>query len=262
MKGKVRSLLEYWWKSDTIYRLHPPFLYQIANNVFEKNEHYYDFDTIEERYSQLLQRQESIESNDFSKSRKQAENRIGKFASKAIHHPSELFKLYNLVRIIKPSSILELGSCMGISTLTLGLAANHSSVVGIEGNPQFSQIATEITSITKNVKIVHSLFENYLQSLTNEKFDFIFLDGDHTYEATISIVTQLKTHLQENSVILLDDIHWSEGMYKAWNEITQWKEFSCSLETLRWGILFCNQNLTRGKFTLIPGQYKIWQKYI
>lgn len=262
MKGKVKSLLEYWWNADTIYRLHSPALYKIADQVFDNSDHYYDFDLLEQRYYTLLQNREIIKRDPFSSLRNQDGRILGEFAAKALHHPDELKKLYRLVRLYQPKRILELGSCLGLSTLCLSLASPSAHVIGVEGNEQFASIANSILKSQENTRILHSRFDQYLDSIQDDQFDFILLDGDHTYSSTIKMIQKLIPFLEESSIILMDDIHWSEGMYKAWKEISNWSEFSSSLETLRWGILFTDKSLTPGKYKLIPTAYKFWQKYL
>ncbi|MEP7196496.1 MAG: class I SAM-dependent methyltransferase [Saprospiraceae bacterium] len=263
MVGKINSLLEFFWKSDTIYRFHPPGLYKLNEKVFENKDHYYDSDLILEQYQILLRQEGIVEDSLFASKRAQSGIPLSAFAAKALHSPAFLNTLYKLVRLYQPSKILELGSCMGISTLCLGLAARESEIISVEGNTQFSKIAEQVLKnhVLTNVKILNETFDSALNELKNKEFDFVFLDGDHSYEASISIVNKLIPLLSKNAILVMDDIHWSTGMYKAWKELIIRNEFQCSLETLRWGLLFMDRSLTSGKYCLIPRAYKFWQKY-
>ncbi len=261
LSHKIKILLEFGWNSNTIYRLYPPFLYKLAESVFENTDYYYDFDKIEFHYSSLVRDQTIINHTEFSILRNQSNKTLGEFARKALHQPIELFKLYKLLKYKPSFNILELGSCLGLSTLTMCLSSPLAKITSIEGNLQFIEIANELVKKYPNVKLKNQLFDEYLSNLGTEKYDFIIIDGDHSYEATMKIMNTLKHHLSANCLILLDDIHWSSGMVRAWNEIKNWKEFKCSLETLRWGLLFSDNRLTPGMFTLIPSKFKIWQKY-
>lgn len=259
---KIKILLEFGWYSNTIYRLHSPFLYKLAEDVFENSDYYYNFDIIDFHYSRLIQDNTIINHTEFSNHRNQSRRKLGEFASKALHQPGELFKLYKLLRYKPSLKILELGSCLGLSTLTIALSSVGSKITSVEGNAQFTTIARSLLANYPQVEIKNQLFEDYLMSLGDEKFEFIIIDGNHTYEATMRTMSILKNHISSSSIILLDDIHWSAGMYQAWNEIKNWKEFPCSLETLRWGLLFNDKSLTPGKFSLIPSSYKFWEKYL
>ncbi|MEO6190286.1 MAG: class I SAM-dependent methyltransferase [Saprospiraceae bacterium] len=263
MFGKIRSLIEYYLKSDTIYRLHAPSFYNLAQTVFEKKDYYYDFDILHNIYYEVINNKDCIHPNPFADQRNQSHKSIGDFALRALHNPKELQKLYKLVRWFKPKSILELGGCMGVSSLCLRLASYNAEIISIEGNEQFVEVAKNNSQnqILKPIKFIHSLFEPALETLLDKKFDMVILDGDHSYDATITLINKLLPLLEENSMILMDDIHWSSGMYKAWKEIKRNKRFSSSLEALRWGLLFTNKSLTPIHYSLVPSSLKFWQKY-
>ena len=49
--------------------------------------------------------------------------------------------------------------------------------------------------------------------------DYVFIDGHHDENATVSYFTKIKPYLSDKSVMIFDDISWSEGMIRAWNTI-------------------------------------------
>ena len=48
--------------------------------------------------------------------------------------------------------------------------------------------------------------------------------------------------MRNKSIIVLDDIHWSKEMYKAWKEIKNNKNVKCSIDAFYFGILFFDAN--------------------
>ncbi|MCC6815841.1 MAG: class I SAM-dependent methyltransferase [Saprospiraceae bacterium] len=258
---KLCCLLEFWLKSDTIYKLHSPSLFHIAEKVFENNDYYYDFEIIEQAYYSLTTINVPIVDNEFSKIRKQT-GKLGGFAKKAMHHPEELFKLYKFLKLYEFNNILELGSCFGLSARAISLASPKSKIVSVEGNEQFYELAQKFATSSSKITFKNQTFKNYLAGLTDEEFDLVIIDGDHQYDSTIYNLSIIQRHLTENAIILIDDIHWSSGMYRAWKEILSGSSFHCSLETLRWGFLFCDRSLNKGNYSLIPSNLKYWQKFI
>ncbi len=86
-------------------------------------------------------------------------------------------------------------------------------------------------------------FEEILPNILTEKnIDFCFIDGDHSYQATINYVYQIKDYLSEHAVLILDDIRWSEGMYSAWEELILLSDFNYTIDFGRIGLLFKHQN--------------------
>jgi predicted O-methyltransferase YrrM len=80
------------------------------------------------------------------------------------------------------------------------------------------------------------------------KLDFAFIDGNHTYKATVSYFETLLKVAHNDTVFVFDDIHWSEGMEKAWNEICDNGQVTVSIDLFRMGIVFLNKDLSKQKF--------------
>ena len=95
-------------------------------------------------------------------------------------------------------------------------------------------------------------FEDFLSYLlTDQKFDFIYLDGNHTYEATTNYFNILLAHIHDNSVMIFDDIYWSEGMAKAWEEIKAHPSVTVTIDLFKLGIVFFRkENKEREHFVL------------
>ncbi len=86
--------------------------------------------------------------------------------------------------MIKPKSILEIGTFTGYATLCLekGLAKN-GKLISLELEQTLENFHKEYLSSQKNIEVIYG---NALESLSNlnECFDLIFLDADKTNYAT------------------------------------------------------------------------------
>ena len=93
-----------------------------------------------------------------------------------------------------------------------------------------------------------------------KQVDLAYLDGNHSYTATIDYFNKILPYTNQNSVIVLDDIYWSNEMLKAWKQLTQHPSVTYSIDIYSSGFLFFNNNMkSKQHFVLIENWKKIWQ---
>ncbi len=132
---------------------------------------------------------------------------------------------------------------MGISTLYQHFASPLARFISIEGNKAIYDCASEnISNIIDDAgpDLIHGLFENCLPSVLEglERLDYLFIDGDHRYEAVLKNYHQIRPLLHDHSIVVIHDIYWSSGMSKAWFELTKLEEVRFSIDLFYMGILF------------------------
>ena len=150
-----------------------------------------------------------------------------------------------------PKEVLELGSGLGVSSYYLANSNPNSHIVTVEGLKAYADIAQATfknLGIT-NVSVNNSTFNVFFENLTpTQKFDLIFIDGAHTYEATISNFERSLIVAAPEAFIILDDIRWSEDMLRAWNEVKQHPKVRVSADFGRIGIIFLNPVLQKQEY--------------
>jgi predicted O-methyltransferase YrrM len=149
--------------------------------------------------------------------------------------------LYQTARYLTAQNFLELGTSLGVSSAYIGNSTENIKGNTIDFNPNAVDISKSLFARMKwsNIEFHCGRFEVVLPTILTEKnIDFCFIDGDHQYASTIHYVMQIKEYLSENSVIILDDIRWSEGMYRAWEELIKIPEFNYTIDFGRIGLLF------------------------
>lgn len=63
---KIVVYLRYYFKANTRYRFHSPYLFHLIESCFDAERNYYDFSTLGENYLHLVNRNELIGVDEFS----------------------------------------------------------------------------------------------------------------------------------------------------------------------------------------------------
>ena len=148
-------------------------------------------------------------------------------------------------RHLDAAGVLELGTCLGITTAYLGKHA--ASVTTIEGNPALAKHSEDVWQRlnVQNVTSIVGNFDDVLPSLPLQQYDLVFIDGNHRGSALLQYVNELAPCLTEKGVIVCDDIHWSRDMESAWDKLIQENRWSLRVDFYEWGLLTANPSLAR-----------------
>lgn len=263
----IGRYLSYYKKAVTAYQIHSPAVYNFITEVMDQGRSYYKFGEIEFLREQYLRSKDSIPFVELGAGSKKLSGNtrpIAQIAKTSLSPIKTCRILFNAVKYYQCKNILELGSSLGISTAYLASVDSEYKVVSLEGNPSSADIARHNANQLqlKNIEIITGSFEDTLMpTLTKmQKVDLAYLDGNHSYDATIDYFDKILPYIHENSVIVLDDIYWSDGMLKAWKKLQSHSSITYSIDIYSSGFLFFNKDMkTKQHFTLIENWKKIWQ---
>jgi len=162
--------------------------------------------------------------------------------------------LYSLARVFKPATVIELGTGIGISTAYLSAGNPEAEVISIEADSAKVSCARKLLADLGicNAEICNGIFKDVLLSKiinTNHPL-LVFVDGDHSYESAVSYFGTLLKYKREDTIIVFDDIRWSEGMFRAWKEIVKSSEASLSIDLFFMGIVFFRRGITKQEFVI------------
>jgi predicted O-methyltransferase YrrM len=240
---QVKKYIQYKLNAKDEHSIHSPFVFKLYTEVINNRHKYYAFDELNKIRKQLVNNQQTIEvvdlgagSKKMSSTRKIAD--IAKYSVAAKKYAELLFRLINY---FKPRSVLELGTSLGLSSLYMANAANQATITTIEGCPNTYAFAKQLIADAgiKNIEAINTSFDTAFETiLQDKKQDVVYIDGNHTYEATINYFTELLKHSNENSVLIFDDIYWSEGMTKAWEAIKAHAAVTLSIDLYKVGLVF------------------------
>lgn len=234
------AYLRYVLEAKGVHKAHSPYLYELFDEVLNDEKHYYIFDKIERQRSRLLQDTRLIEVEDLgagSKRLKGSTRRIAEIARVSAKKPKYARALCRLAMHSGAKQVLELGTSVGLTTAYL--ASSGAEVISVEGA---SSLADEAREVVKGcglqATIIHSSFDAYLSELEPTKqFDLIFIDGHHIGEALLDYFDRLRPHLSTTGIAVIDDIHWSNDMHRAWKQLITDESFELSLDLFEMGWL-------------------------
>lgn len=261
---RVKAYLNYRLKARSNLYVHSPFVFELTESVLKDQRWFYAFDEIEEGYGhneglrkRLRAQNKTIEVSDYgagSHKGKKKQRKISEIVRNAAIAPKYGQLLFRLVSHFKPKVLLEMGTSLGISTLYQAKANNDTKVITIEGCPQTSQWAQISFKYlrTNNVILKTGTFNDVLPKVfaTYPSLDFVYLDGHHEKEATLNYFEQLLPHLHKDSILILDDIHWSKGMHEAWEQVIAHPKVKVSIDLFQVGLVFFREEQVKEHFVL------------
>lgn len=229
--------------------VHSPFVFDFITKVLNDKKEYPCYKKIEALRNGLLKDETVLEIEDFGAgSRVNAANqrKVSAVAKSALKPKKFGRLLFRMVQYYQPANILELGTCFGITASYLSFGNEAAQVFTMEGARQVAGVARKdfSTLSLKNITLIEGNFDETLPSFIrqlkakNQTLDFIFIDGNHRYEPTVRYFHELLSVVNDNSVLIFDDIHWSEEMEQAWKEIIAHERITLSIDLFFIGIVF------------------------
>lgn len=238
--------------------VHSPFVFEFISKVLNDTIDYSCYASIENLRNELKNNNSVITIEDFgagSRVIKQKQRMVSAIATSSLKPKKFAQLLFRMVHFYKPSSVIELGTSLGITTAYLASAENKIPVITMEGAKEIAAVAKNNFEKLglKNIEVVEGNFDETLPSTLNkfDSIDFAFVDGNHRREPTISYFEQILARANNNSIFIFDDIHWSAEMEEAWEIIKANNAVTLTVDLFYIGIVFFrNQQKERQHFTI------------
>ncbi len=259
MLGQIFRYLKYRTKAKNRYKIHSPFAYGFLNNVLREKKYYDDFKILDSLTRELMESDKIIETVDYGAGGKGKEpvkykTTLGKVAKRRSHPLKRLHLLYNLSAYLKPSTMLELGTAVGISSMYLKKPVPESKMITVEGCPVLASIARENfrKAGLKNIDVIAGNFDEVLDDVLQkfDKLDFVFFDGNHKKEPTLDYFNKCVEKSHPGTVFLFDDIHWSGEMEQAWERIKADERVSVTMDIFWFGFVFFRKGIAKQDFVV------------
>ena len=251
------DFLKYRLKAKTRHGVHSPFAYRLVDQViydFQAKKVYAD---IEKLRSELVRDMRSIPITDVgvgSVLNKSKQKKVSTLA-KNILKPTKLDQLiHRLVADVNPGNIIELGTCLGITTAYLAKAAPNARVISIEECPETVAIALENLEKLhiQNTEICVGNFDELLPDIIKNipELDLILINGKHPKEAILNYFQWCLPKLSERSIMIFDHIHRSKEMNEAWEHIKGQPKVSVTIDLFQIGLVFVKKGQAKEDFVI------------
>lgn len=229
--------------------VHSPFVFEWIEKVLIGKENSPIQSKIEAQRKRLYSSNKTVEVKDFgagSASLKLAERKISDIAKSSLKSFKYATLLHRIAEHHGAKTILELGTSLGLTTSYLASISTKPTVYSFEG---VTDIANEANSFFDqldlgNVNLIRGHFDKTLPEFLegNQKFDLVYIDGNHRKEPTVDYFKQLLQNSHENTMMIFDDIHWSKEMEDAWEIIKMHDSVTLTIDLFFIGIVMLSKD--------------------
>ncbi len=258
---QIKSYLNFLWNSKNDHGVHSPFVFNLVTKCFYDKKNYAEYSILESYRKSLLKNKKNIEVTDFgsgSKVFKSNKRQIAKIAKTAGISPKRAKLLFRITHFFQPTTILEIGTSLGLATAALSLGNKTSQITSLEGCPNtINQCQLQLQSRSfgttfNNIECINTEFSSYLKNfqIPNSKFQLIYFDGNHSKQATLEYFELLLPTVTNETIWIFDDIHWSAEMEEAWETIKKNPKVTVTIDTFQWGFVFFRQEQPKEHFVI------------
>jgi len=258
MIHQSKSYIKFIRLAKNRHGVHSPFVYDLVTKCFNDKTKYPEYDILKSHRKALRSDTSMVEMKDFgqgSRVFKGNARKVSAVVKNAGMRKKRQKLLFRLANYFKSENILELGTSLGLGTVALSVSNEFVSIKTVEGCPNTLSKAQEYFEKFNlhNIEIHQELFKESISNNTSQKYDLIFIDGDHNGERTLGYFNSLLKNIHHNSVIIFDDIYWSKDMTAAWQQIITNEKVTVSIDTFQWGMVFFRKEQPKQHFIIRIG---------
>lgn len=254
---RISSWITHLVKARTRHGVHSPFVFDLIEQVLRPRPALLEHAPIEALRSDLLRSEQTIRVNDLGAGSRVMDmpvRHVADMARVSLKPARQAQMLFRLARAMDARHVLELGTSFGITTLYLAQGAENGAVTTIEGCPQTYRIAQHHFEQLRqsNIHAVLGSFQRRLPEVLERvgPLDIAFIDGHHAEQPTLDYFEQCLARAHNATAFVVDDIHWSSGMERAWERIKSHPRVSVSIDLYDLGLVFIREGQAREHFRL------------
>ena len=245
--------IKYRWNAKGRHGTHSPFVYRLVDECFQIKPTE-AFEQIRENLFREFQKNEKlIAVTDLGAGSKKmsSQRKVSSIFKNSSSKGKYADLLYQLSHFTSPKHILEMGTSLGVGTMHLHYGCPLAEIDTIEGCSQTLEVAKEnFGGDTEKVHFIQSDFNSFFNDSIPKKYDLVFVDGHHDGAALLNYLERLQDRIHAETLIILDDIRWSNSMYDAWIKIMNDPKYHLSIDLFRMGIISLRPGQEKEHFTL------------
>jgi predicted O-methyltransferase YrrM len=250
---QIRGYVSHWLDKVDQHSIHSPFFFDFYNKVFKDQSLPACAPAIENIRARLVLSPTEIDVVDLGAGRgRDPRRKLSDIVTQSASPESYAQLMLRICEYVGAKKIIELGTSVGLTSLYLSYAP-QSSVYTFEGSHSLANVAlTNFEFMERpNIELIEGdidqVLPEFLQRDT-KKINFALIDANHLYEPTMKYFNLLMRRFNEKSVMVIDDIHGTPQMHKAWREIVDNQLVYGSVDLFRCGILFFDPALNGQHF--------------
>lgn len=234
--------------------IHSPFVFQLVSGVFRNKRGHDVVIMIEKIRKRDLSDNSIITVKDLGAGSTRMKSNLRKVSDISRHSavPVKYGKLLmNLAAEFGGKGVVEFGTSLGISTLYMAKGNPDSIIHTMEGCPALCELASRnfSTAGVENINLLTGSFDELIPELRVNP-GMVFIDGDHRKDSVIRYFRKMVEISDNDTVIVIDDIHQSAEMEEAWREIKRDEKVSFTIDIFRMGIVFFRKGMSRYNYVL------------
>ena len=253
----ITDYLKHQLTAKTRHGTHSPFVYKLADEVIYDFTDKSEYKNIEQQRKKLFSDESVITVTDLGAGSHLNKNRTKKvnlIAKNALKSPRLAKLIYRLAKDTQPKTAIELGTCLGITTSYLSEACPDAEIITIEGCPQTAEVAKQNFNDLElnNIELHVGNFDGILPDIIARQpsLDFVYIDGNHRKDATLNYFKWCLPKITEDSLLIFDDIYWSQGMKEAWAEIKNHPDVTVTVDLFWIGLVYFKKGQAKEHFKL------------
>lgn len=253
----ITDYLKHRLTAKTRHGTHSPFVYKLADEVIYDFTDKSEYKNIELQRKKLFSDESIITVTDLgagSHLNKNRTKKVNQIAKNALKSPRLAKLIYRLAKDTHPKTAIELGTCLGITTSYLSKACPDAEIITIEGCPQTAAVAKQNFNDLdlNNIELHVGNFDGILPDIIARQpsLDFVYIDGNHRKDATLNYFKWCLPKITEDSLLIFDDIYWSQGMKEAWEEIKNHPDVTVTVDLFWIGLVYFKKGQAKEHFKL------------
>lgn len=219
----LSSHIRYLRRRKSVFRIHSPFVYDLAVNVLDDKRQNTDYDLIV-RLSRLLDG-------------KQHGMRFRREQSRI---------LYRLMNHFKPGSVITFGNISALNASALALG-NLRAKVYLQRAADFIETMNSV-GVVNVEQLPQSAFHS--DNMKRIEANCVFFAKDAFSESHWNSLSDCMLHKYSNSFFIFEGIHESEDIEDAWEKFIQDEEVTVSVDLYRLGLVFFRIGTEKQNFVL------------
>ncbi|WP_298713411.1 class I SAM-dependent methyltransferase [Chitinophaga sp.] len=239
----AKKYIRYYLTAGNRHDVHSPFIFTLVEEVLNKKGFRPAYEPMELLRRRLLQSRDVVQVTDLGAGSLMGASSTRRVSDIARHaaKPARFGQLfYRLVQHLGAKNVLELGTSLGLSTAYMASAG--ATVHTIEGCPNIAALAKmNFSSLgLDNIRQYTGNFDTELSGVLQQmpSPDIVYIDGNHREEPTVRYFEECLPYLRPDSIVIFDDVHWTEGMERAWETVKSHPSVTTTIDLFFIGIAF------------------------